>query len=432
MLPHLTEKPSYYEACDYQQKPPQSQDPKIMSRNPVNQTLRIVPLFLFWLLLLSHEGHSQEFAVPNSGSPYKNLADLDAGQILHLPTGLEVSREQMMDSISASRVIYIGETHDNIEAHKVQLQIIQLLTEKYPVAIGLEMFRRSSQEKLDLFNQDQLSDQEFRNLFHSNWGGGFDLYQPIFEFSKSKGLPLIGLKSTRAVENSFRSGDAAPGDTLYPEIDDTDPYHRAFAMSAFGGHTAKALEKPYRMLLLWEETMAQTVAEFLRDPVNKDKKLVVLAGGFHVQYGFGIPKRAYRRIPHPYSIVLPDITKIPEELKDREMKVEKVSIPLYAANYVWKVEYRVPGQNKVKLGVQLAQEKDGAVRIQSIGENSNAQTAGMKAGDQLLSMDGKTLTGVNDVLELLQNKIFDDHSTFQLRRDNQALKVEVVFKQRKP
>ena len=161
MLPHLTEKPSYYEACDYQQKPPQSQDPKIMSRNPVNQTLRIVPLFLFWLLLLSHEGHSQEFAVPNSGSPYKNLADLDAGQILHLPTGLEVSREQMMDSISASRVIYIGETHDNIEAHKVQLQIIQLLTEKYPVAIGLEMFRRSAQEKLDLFNQDQLSDQEF-------------------------------------------------------------------------------------------------------------------------------------------------------------------------------------------------------------------------------------------------------------------------------
>ncbi len=115
-----------------------------MSQNPVTQTIRIVPLFLFWLLLLSHEGHSEEFAVPNSGSPYKNLADLDAGQILHLPTGLLVSREQMMDSISASRVIYIGETHDNIEAHKVQLQIIQLLAEKYPLAIGLEMFRHSA------------------------------------------------------------------------------------------------------------------------------------------------------------------------------------------------------------------------------------------------------------------------------------------------
>ena len=243
---------------------------------------------------------------------------------------------------------------------------------------------------------------------------------------------MIGLKPTREVENHFRAGDPAPGNTLYPEIDDTDPYHRAFALSAFGGHrgTAKALEKPYRMLLLWEETMAQTVAEFLRDPINTDKKLVVLVGGFHIQYGFGIPKRAYRRMPHNYSIIQPSITKIPENLKDREMTVEKVSIPLYASDYAWKVEYRVPGHNKVKLGVRLAQEKEG-VRIKFVAEKSNAQNAGMKSGDLLLSMDGTTLAGVDDVLEILGEKNFDDRSTFQLRRKNKILKVEVVFKQPK-
>lgn len=404
-----------------------------MNPNPVTQTIRIVlaTLFLFWLLVLTRNGYSEEFAVPNSGSPYKSLSGLDAGQILHIPTGLVVSREQMMDTISASRVIYIGETHDNIEAHKVQLHIIQYLAKKYPVAIGLEMFRRSAQKKLELFNLGQLSDKEFRHLFRSNWGRGFELYQPIFEFAKSTGLPLIGLKSSRDVENHFRSGDAAPGDTLYPEIDDTDPYHRAFSMSVFGGHTAKALEKPYRMLLLWEETMAQTVAEFLRNPDNKDKKLVVLAGGFHVQYGFGIPKRAYRRIPHPYSIIMPDITKVPENLKDREMEVKKVSIPLYAADYAWKVEYRVPGQNKVKLGVHLVRAKGGGVRVKAVGKNSNAQIAGMQPGDLLVSMDGQTLSSVDDVLELLSHKKFDDRSTFKLQRDNLILTVEVVFKQSK-
>ena len=185
------------------------------------------------------------------------------------------------------------------------------------------------------------------------------------------------------------------------------------------------------MLLLWEETMAQTVAEFLRNPLNKNKKLVVLAGGFHVQYGFGIPKRAYRRIPHPYSIILPDITKVPENLKDREMTVKKVSIPLYAADYAWKVEYRVPGQNKVKLGVRLTEEKGGGVRIKTVGNNSNAQTAGMKPGDLLVSMDGHILSGVDDVLELLGHKKFDERSTFKIQRENQTLTVEVVFKQRK-
>ncbi len=405
-----------------------------MNPNPVTQTIRIIlaTLFLFWLLFFSQKGHSEEFAVPNHGSPYLDLGNLDVDQILHLPTGMGVTLNQMIDSISASRVIYIGETHDNIEAHKVQLQIIQLLSEKYEVAIGLEMFRRSAQEELDLWNQGQLSNTDFKNLFHTNWGEGFDLYQAIFNFAKSHNLQLIGLKPTREVENHFRAGDPAPGNTLYPEIDDTDPYHRAFALSAFGGHrgTAKALEKPYRMLLLWEETMAQTVAEFLRDPINTDKKLVVLVGGFHIQYGFGIPKRAYRRMPHNYSIIQPSITKIPENLKDREMTVEKVSIPLYASDYAWKVEYRVPGHNKVKLGVRLAQEKEG-VRIKFVAEKSNAQNAGMKSGDLLLSMDGTTLAGVDDVLEILGEKNFDDRSTFQLRRKNKILKVEVVFKQPK-
>ncbi|MBT6594545.1 MAG: PDZ domain-containing protein [Nitrospina sp.] len=402
-----------------------------MNPNPVTQSIRTIlaTLFLFWLLVFAREGYSEEFAVPNHGSPYLDLGGLGTGQILHLPTGTVVSLKQMMDSISASRVIYIGETHDNIEAHKVQLRIIQLLTEKYQLAIGLEMFRRSAQEKLNLWHQGQLSQKEFKNLFHANWGKGFNLYQPIFEFAQSKNLPLIGLKSTREVENTFRAGDPAPGDKLYPEIDETDPYHRAFAMSAFGGHkgTAKALEKPYRMLLLWEETMAQTVSEFLRNPANKDKKLVVLAGGFHIQYGFGIPKRAYRRMPHNYSIVQPSITEIPEDLKDREMTVEKVFIPLYASDYAWKVEYKVPGHNKVKLGVRLVQEKEG-VRIKFVAEKSNAQTAGMKNGDLLLSMDGTTLSGVDDVLELLGEKNFDDHSTFQLQRNTETLTVEVVFK----
>ena len=402
-----------------------------MNPNPVTQTIRIIltTLFLFWLLVFPREGYSEEFAVPNHGSPYRDLGNLGMGQILHLPTGIVVSLEQMIDSISASRVIYIGETHDNIEAHKVQLQIIQLLAEKYQLAIGLEMFRRSAQEKLNLWHQGQLPQKEFKNLFHTNWGKGFNLYRPIFEFAQSKNLPLIGLKSTREVENTFRAGDPAPGDKLYPEIDETDPYHRAFAMSAFGGHkgTAKALEKPYRMLLLWEETMAQTVSEFLRNPANKDKKLVVLAGGFHIQYGFGIPKRAYRRMPHNYSIVQPSITEIPEDLKDREMTVEKVFIPLYASDYAWKVEYKVPGHNKVKLGVRLIQEKEG-VRIKFVAEKSNARTAGMKNGDLLLSMDGTTLSGVDDVLELLGEKNFDDHSTFQLQRNTETLTVEVVFK----
>ena len=152
-----------------------------MNLNSVAKTMRtlLIILFLLWALLITREGQTEDFAVPNSGSPYVNLGNLQTGEILHLSTGLTINFEQMMNAVETSRVIYVGETHDNIEAHKVQLRIIKKLSERYSVAIGLEMFRRSAQKKLDRWNKGQLPLKEFKKLFHANWGPGYKLYQPI-------------------------------------------------------------------------------------------------------------------------------------------------------------------------------------------------------------------------------------------------------------
>ena len=172
--------------------------------------------------------------------------------------------------------------------------------------------------------------------------------------------------------------------------------------------------------------MAQTVSQFLMNPKYKDTKLVVLSGGFHVQYGFGIPKRAFRRVPHSYSIIQPTVTHVPEKLKDREMEVEKVSIPLFAADYAWKVEYKVP--DNVRLGVRLAQKQEG-IMIMEVMENTNAKRAGMLKGDLLMHMDGQKISSVEEVLEQLQNKNFTDRSTFNLLRKGRELKIKVKFKE---
>jgi hypothetical protein len=42
-------------------------------------------------------------------------------------------------------------------------------------------------------------------------------------------------------------------------------------------------------------------------------------------------------------------------------------------------------------------------------------------------MDKKKLSRVEEVLEQLQNKNFNDRSTFHLRRNGEELNIEVVF-----
>ena len=389
-------------------------------------TMRVfLVLFLLFSLSTNNIAFAEEYAVPHSGSPYLPLNDLKNGEILHLPTGLKVNFDQMQNAISSSRVIYIGETHDNIEAHRAQLEIIEDLAKRFPgkISVGMEMFRRSAQQNLNQWNKGELSSGQFKNLFRKNWGNGYALYKSIFEFLNKNHIPLIGLKSSKKTEDTFRGNDQ-PGQNDLPKIDFNDRYHRPFSMSIFGGH--QAMEKPYRMLLLWEETMAQTVADFLKNPSNINSKLVILAGGFHVQYGFGIPKRAFRRVPHSYSIVLPTVTELPPELKDREMDVKHVSIPLYAADYAWKIQYKVLPENKVKLGV-LLENSENTVRIKSVSANSNAELAGLKDGDLLLAIDGIKLIDIEDLTDKLKRLVIGDRARLIVKRGLEEMDIEIQF-----
>ena len=339
-----------------------------------------------------------------------------------------VDLDQMIDTVSGSRVIYIGETHDNLEAHRAQLEILQKLHDRYPgkITVGMEMFRRSAQPRINLWLAGQLEDRAFRKLFRQHWGMGFQLYRPIFEFVNRNHLPLIGLKPTLEMERNLREGGL--DQEGLPDIDTSDPHHKAYAMALFGSHETPddGVFKPYQMLLLWEESMAETVAGFLQDERYREHKLVVLAGGFHVQYGFGIPKRAFRRVPHAYSIILPTVTEIPEELKDREMTFENVFIPLYSADFAWRLEYKVLPGRKIRLGVMLEESDDG-LNVLKVLPESNAAVMGIQRDDRITHLNGSRVLDTEDLSDHLQKHQFGDRVRVTLLREGTEMEVEGVL-----
>ncbi|MEL7237978.1 MAG: ChaN family lipoprotein [Planctomycetota bacterium] len=95
---------------------------------------------------------------------------------------------------------------------------------------------------------------------------------------------------------------------LLPEIDFDQANYRASLKSVFDQHNmgsgSMTFDNFYTAQLLWDETMAQRVAEVMNAP-DAPKTMVVLAGSGHIRYGFGIPQRAARRGAEPYQTVLP-------------------------------------------------------------------------------------------------------------------------------
>jgi uncharacterized iron-regulated protein len=60
------------------------------------------------------------------------------------------------------------------------------------------------------------------------------------------------------------------------------------------GKLRSPFERFLQAQVLWDETMAEKIAQFVK--ANPDYQVVVLAGKGHIVYGYGIPSRVERRL----------------------------------------------------------------------------------------------------------------------------------------
>lgn len=370
-------------------------------------------------------------------SPYRDLDALEEGAILHVPTGVEVSEDRLFNNLVGSRIIYVGEVHSNMQHHRVQLKVLEGLEKKFPgqIAVGMEMFQRPAQSALDQWGEGKLDPKGFEKLFRANWSQGYPYYQNIFEWIQKKKIPLIALNVSDevAIEVSKKGfgkvSDKIKGDL--PDLDPTDPFHRKALEAAFSGHShggEKGFEKFLNTMLLWDETMAESVVRFLKSPEGKNKKMVVLAGGFHVARGYGVPRRVFRRFPEPYSIVLPytPIREVPKGRPDLLMESSEPLLPLYIADYVWSVGYEEIKEKRVFLGVQIEKAEEG-VRIIDVLPESVASKAGFQPGDIVESFDGKRMEEPFDLSYEVGLQQPGDKVYIEIIRDGKKLEMEATF-----
>lgn len=281
-------------------------------------------------------------------SPYRDPGTLEKGQILHLATGKILTESQLLRYLSCYRVVYVGETHDSIDDHSVEFTILEGLHDRHGgnLVLGLEMLPRDVQADLDAYVRGEMDEQAFRSLWTRYWGHTFDYYEQILHYARDHRIKALALNVEDDLRKAVRSkpiGEIEPdlADRL-PEMDLEDPYHKAATEAVFAAHHMGPQDRAafYRVQVLWDETMARTGAEYLKSPEGSGKRLVIFAGGNHVRYGYGIPRRLFRRLPVPYVIVLPFAVEIPENKRDRMMDVEEPTLPMPPADILWAVGYR--------------------------------------------------------------------------------------------
>jgi uncharacterized iron-regulated protein len=371
-------------------------------------------------------------------TPYPLRVPPKIGEIVHLPTGTVVSLEQMLTMAGDARVAYFGETHDNPASHRLELQLLQSLAERHPdhQALAMEMFVRSQQPALDRWVAGLLDEKAFLKevRWFDNWKMDFAYYRDLLNFARDRHIPIIALNAEKSLVAAVRSKTpdqlGTEEQARLPELDLTDPYQRGMVVAIFGDHShgGMQLDGFVRAQTVWDETMAESVARYLSSPEGLDRHLLVIAGGNHVSYGFGIPRRVFRRLPVSYVLIGGHEIDVPADKQDRLMHVDMPEFPMVPFDFQVYTAYETLVETGVRLGVMIESSATGhGLAVKLVESGSNAERAGLKTGDLLLALDGEPLAEHLDLIYALKRKQPGDHGILQVERNGLTLELNAHF-----
>jgi uncharacterized iron-regulated protein len=233
-------------------------------------------------------------------------------RIYDLQKGKEFLINDVISELKQNKIILVGEHHTNKAHHFAQLNVVQAFHEHgVQVAIGLEMFRKDSQEALDRWVGGKISEGEFQEIYYDNWNYSWSAYRMIFEYARQERIPMIGLNVPRNItrqvsRKGFHSLSEVQRGQLSNVTCQVDKEYMDYIKKAFGGHAHGKLNFTYfcEAQLVWDTAMAINTLDYLEK--NPDAVVILLTGTGHAQKG-AVPRQIRERSEVPYAVILPEV-----------------------------------------------------------------------------------------------------------------------------
>lgn len=235
----------------------------------------------------------------------------DEVRMYDLGQGRVLSQSQTLEKLESARIVLVGEHHTNAAHHAAQLKVIQLLHNAgREVAVGLEMFRKESQQALDQWTAGRIGEAQFESIYLDNWNFGWELYGPIFKYARDRQIPMVGLNVPRKITlqvayHGFDSLSDEQRGVLEGITCNVSAEYREYIRYAYGahGHGKMDFSSFCEAQLVWDAAMAVHAVDYLKQ--HPDRVLVLLAGSGHARKP-GIPTQLKQRADWLCAVVLPE------------------------------------------------------------------------------------------------------------------------------
>jgi len=372
---------------------------------------------LVLLLCLLLTACSARRAEPQAGSP---AADLPATGALLDGSGRPLGEKAFQGMAAGADLVLLGETHDSPCDHAQQARLIRLMAAAGQApAIGLEMVPAVLQPELDRFNRGEIGPDGLAEAvdWPRTWGYPFALYRPIFEAAAELRLPVYGLNAPHEVVRAVARGglealtpqqrSLVPERIIEPAPAQMESLREVFSLHGSPDDDPARFARFVLAQSLWDTAMAARALEVRR---SAGRPVAVVAGGGHVEFGWGIELRAASLDPSAGALtVMPwrgGDAPVPEGYAD--------------------VLYVCPLMTRSRLGMILFQSEAGQVVVSEVEPGSTAETLGLAAGDVIEKANGADVTTLSD-LHRAGFAAMRDGAPLVLTLDRLGVKIAVEY-----
>jgi len=360
------------------------------------------------------------------------LVQVAPGEIVSARTGKPVAFSRMVQELAESRFVFVGESHDSLTMHDVQLRIIQALYERdKSIAIGLEMLPAEIQPALDKWSQRMLAEEDFLRevKWYVHWNMNFGFYKKIFDLAREKHIPVYALNAPRSLITKIRmqGWDSLSEEEkrLVPPPDLSSSEHRLLIKTIFentelphqmkGEGLDQVFEGLYRAQGAWDEVMA---ANAVLSTEAGERKMIVLAGSGHLLYNLGINRRVRERTTlQAKTVIMVSV--------DAEQKSATIARSL--GDYIWGIaEEERPAFPSIGLAFKKTEGLENLI-IERKPIDGVALGADFEKGDIVLSADGKAFADINELRIYLARFGWNEETTFRLLRSGETREFVLKF-----
>ncbi len=243
------------------------------------------------------------------------------------PQGEALSLNALPQELLDADVILIGEWHTHSAIHRFQTDFLKARQNADSnIALSMEQFTREHQDTLNQYLNGEIGEQVLISKAAA-WPNYESDYRALVEFAKANNLDVIAANAPKPfVQCIGRKGlpyleqlSSEQRDWVATEVNTGDsPYKDKFMASMHHG-TPEQTEKQFAAQVTWDETMAESIVDYLA--TNPDKQVIHVAGKFHTEGGLGTAASISRRNPDLKVAIITPVEALSSDSSDYQLQV---------------------------------------------------------------------------------------------------------------